>query len=276
MVILHGSDLQIGRPYLPGAAAAFVALAHELRPDLVVVAGDLTQRAKVAEFRIACELLDELAPLPVVTTPGNHDVPLYRFWERLAAPYANWRRFVGPALDTVTRVGGASVVALNSSAPRRAIVGGRLSRAQLAFARRAFQAAPRTDVRILVTHHHFVRPPDGEGGRPLPGAAGLLRAFEEMGVELILGGHVHQTHLGTSRSLVQGPGEGIPLVACGTTSSWRGRGPEEGLNSLNVVRIVDATIVVETRRFREGGGFTRESERTFARPRGPASAEERS
>jgi len=273
MVILHGSDLQIGRPYRPGAAAAFVALARELRPDLVVVAGDLTQRAKVAEFRRARELLDALAPVPVVTTPGNHDVPLYRFWERLATPYANWRRFVGPALDVVTHVSGATVVALNSSAPHRAIVGGRLARAQLDFARRAFGAAPREDVRIVVTHHHFTRPLDGEGGRPLPGAADLVRAFEDMGVELILGGHVHRTYLSTSRALVEGPGEGIPLVACGTTTSRRGRGSEEGLNSLNVVRIGGATIAVETRRFGDGG-FVRESERVFARPRATAPAEE--
>ena len=273
MVILHGSDLQTGRPYRPGPAAAFVALAHALRPDLVVVAGDLTQRAKAAEFRVARELLDALAPLPVVTTPGNHDVPLYRFWERLAAPYANWRRIVAVPLDSVTRVSGATVVALNSSAPRRAIVSGRLRRAQLDFARRAFGEAPDRDLRIVVTHHHFLRPPDGQGGRPLPGAAHLLRSFEDMGVELILGGHVHQTHLGTSRALLEGRGPGIPLVACGTTASSRGRGPEEGLNSLNLVRIDDASVVVETRRFRDGRGFERESERAFARPRAtPAGA----
>jgi len=270
MVILHGSDLQTGRPYRPGPAAAFVALAHELSPDLVVVAGDLTQRAKVGEFRRARALLDELAPLPVVTTPGNHDVPLYRFWERLATPYANWRRFVAASLDSVTRVDGATVVALNSSAPRRAIVAGRLTRAQLDFARRSFGAAPRGDLRIVVTHHHFVRPADGQGGRPLPGAADLLRAFEDMGVELILGGHVHQTHLGTSRALVEGPGPGIPLVACGTTTSSRGRGPEQGLNSLNVVRIGERSVIVESRRYREGRGFERASERELERPRAGA------
>lgn len=271
MVILHASDLQIGRPYRPHAARAFVALARGLEPDLVVVAGDLTQRAKAREFAVAVELLRSLAPLPVVVTPGNHDVPLYRAWERLVSPYRNWRRFIGPKLDTVTRIPGATVVSLNSSAPRRAIVGGRLTEAQMAFAADAFRDAPRRDARVVVTHHHFVPTPDGLGGRPLPGAASHVAAMEGMGVTVILGGHVHRTHLNTSRELVSGAGPGIPLVACGTTASRRGRGPEAGLNSLNVLRVNESEVVVEPHFLDEGEGrFVPREPRTFPRPDLPA------
>lgn len=266
MLILHASDLQAGKPFRPRAAEDLVALAHTLAPDVVVIAGDLTQRAKAREYRAVRALLDRMAPLPVVVTPGNHDVPLYRGWERLLAPYRNWRRFIAPDLDTVTRVRGATVVALNSSAPRRAIVAGRVDPAQLEMARGAFASVPPGEARVVVIHHHFVRPPDGEGGRPLPGAARLLAAFEAMGVDLILGGHVHQTHMGTSRALVEGPGPGIPWVACGTTASSRGRGPETGANSLNVVRLDADKVLVEVRRHREGEGFVPVAERTFPRP----------
>jgi hypothetical protein len=58
-----------------------------------------------------------------------------------------------------------------------------------------------------------------------------------MQVDLVLGGHVHRTQVRTSRDLAPGSSDGIPLIACGTTTSRRGRGPEEGLNSLNVVRV---------------------------------------
>lgn len=266
MVILHASDLQTGTPFRPRAAEDLVALARTLAPDVVVIAGDLTQRAKAREYRAARSLLDRLAPLPVVVTPGNHDVPLYRVWERLLTPYGNWRRFIAPELDSVTRVRGATVVALNSSAPRRAIVAGRVDAAQVEMARSAFIASGAGDVRVVVTHHHFVRPPGGEGGRPLPGARRLLEAFEAMGVDLILGGHVHQTHMGTSRVLVEGPGPGVPWVACGTTTSSRGRGPEAGANTLNVVHVDADTVRVEVRRHREGEGFVAVEERTFARP----------
>lgn len=249
MVILHGSDLQVGGPYRRDVAQAFLDFARALSPDVVVIAGDLTQRAKAAEYRVVRSLLDALAPLPVVVTPGNHDVPLYRFWERLVAPYANWRRFVANDLDSVTRVAGATVVALNSSAPRRAIVSGRVDASQVAFANTAFQNAAPGDAKVLVVHHHFLAMADGLGGRPLPGAERLLREFEAMGVELILGGHVHQTHLRTSRDLISGPGPGIPLVACGTTASSRGRGPETGHNSLNVVRLSPDGVEVVSHRF---------------------------
>jgi 3',5'-cyclic AMP phosphodiesterase CpdA len=120
---------------------------------------------------------------------------------------------------------------------------------QVDFARRAFAAAPPEDLRVLVVHHHFLPTPDRQGGRPLPDAAALLRAFEDMGVDVILGGHVHQTHLRTSREIVDGEGGGIPLVACGTTASSRGRGPELGVNSLNVVRLTGAGVEVVPHRF---------------------------
>lgn len=252
MLILHGSDLQTGRPYRPQAAEAFLGLGRELAPDLVVLSGDLTQRAKASEYRTVAHLVAEVQS-PLVITPGNHDVPLYRIWERLFTPYGKWRRFMSPELDSVTRVPGATVVALNSSAPRRAIVGGRLDPRQVAFARRAFAGSPDADIRLLVTHHHFVATPDGGGGHPLPRAKELLSAFESMGVDLVLGGHVHRTHLSTSRALVTHPGgrPGIPLLACGTTASTRGRPPEEGQNGLHVVRVDDRGVEVTPYRFDE-------------------------
>jgi len=88
-----------------------------------------------------------------------------------------------------------------------------------------------------------------------------------MGVDLILGGHVHQTHMTTSRRLVPGDSPGIPLLACGTTASRRGRGPESGENTLNVVRIDDVTIEVETHRFEaDARCFSRVQATAFPRP----------
>jgi 3',5'-cyclic AMP phosphodiesterase CpdA len=249
VLVLHASDLQVGRPYRPDRSDALLRIARELDPDVVVIAGDLTQRAKRREYETVRTLLDRLAPWPTVVTPGNHDVPLYRFWERLLVPYRNWRRYVSGSLDSVLTLPGAVAVALNSSAPRRAIVGGRLSPGQVDLAREKFAHASPEAVRLLVVHHHFVAAPDGEGGRPLPHARSLLQAFEAMGVDAILGGHVHQAHVTTSRDVVAGDGPGIPLVACGTTTSSRGRGVEEGENSLNVVEIRARDVEVTPHRF---------------------------
>ena len=58
------------------------------RADVIVASGDFTQRAKAAQFAAAREFLDRLPHVPLVVVPGNHDVPLYRVFERLFAPYA--------------------------------------------------------------------------------------------------------------------------------------------------------------------------------------------
>ena len=253
LTLLHASDLQCGRPFLPHAADAFVRFAHELRPDVIVVAGDLTQRAKVAEFRTARALFERLPTVPVVVTPGNHDVPLFRLWERVLSPYRNWRTLISPDLDSSLSRPGATFVAVNSSAPRTAIVNGRLRDGQVEFARRAFEAAPADDTRVLVIHHHFVPAPDASAGPPLPGARRLAEAFESMGVDLVLGGHVHETHVNTSRALSPArPGPGIPLIACGTTTSRRGRGSEAGINSLNVIRVAPHEVEVLPHRLAPG------------------------
>jgi hypothetical protein len=87
-----------------------------------------------------------------------------------------------------------------------------------------------------LVHHHFVPVPTGEGARPLPGASSLAGAFAEMGTDVVLGGHVHQLHLGRL--------EGVPFLATGTTTSRRGRGVEAGWNSLCVHRLRDARVEV--------------------------------
>ena len=251
LTVLHTSDLQIGKPYRPEAAEALVRAVDRLKPDLVVVAGDLTQRAKAREFKIARALLGRLGPAPVVVTPGNHDVPLYRIWERLLDPFRNWKRYVSAKLNTVTRLDRATVVALNSAAPRRAIVGGRLGEEQVAFAASAFSEAPDEHVRILVVHHHFVVTDDGSGGHPLPGARGHLDAFSRMGIDLLLGGHVHQTRILEPDD----PRTGVPfpVMSCGTTTSWRGRGVEADLNSMNLIRVEADRIEVVPHRLIPGG-----------------------
>ena len=242
--ILHGSDLQMGRPFRPRAAKALRQLAFELDPNLIVISGDLTQRAKVHEFQAAWKLLEELPQVPIVVTPGNHDVPLYRFWERLLVPYRSWNRTIPHNLDSVTVVPGATVVALNSASPWRAIVGGRLTQAQLRFARQSFDNESTDGIRVLVTHHHFVCKSAGGGGRPIPDAQLILKQIEEMEVDVVLSGHLHRAQVAMSRDVVPGESSGIPLITAGTATSRRGRGEERGINTVNVLDVMEHQIRV--------------------------------
>jgi 3',5'-cyclic AMP phosphodiesterase CpdA len=269
--LVHGSDLHFGRPHDPGVAEAFREAILETDPDMVVLSGDFTQRAKVREYRQARQWLDGLPRVPVVVTPGNHDVPLYRVWERLVDPYRNYRRWIRDRLNTVTRISGVTVVALNSSAPRRAIVNGRLDPDQIEFARAAFQESDPADLKVVVAHHHLAPAPDYEGDRPLPRARQILDALEEMGVDLILGGHLHRAYIGNSLDVYPGKDRdrGIVIVQSGTTTSRRGRAREAAKNSFNVIQVGPDTVrVVHHMHFREAGGFAPLSAHLF--PRSPA------
>lgn len=269
--ILHGSDLQVGKPFRPRAAEAFRRLAFEVEPHLIVVSGDLTQRAKQREFRAAWEFLQRLPTVPLVVTLGNHDVPLYRIWERILLPYWHWSREIPRDRDSVARVAGAMIIGLNSASPLRAVVNGRITNRQLAFARRNFEEAAPGGVRVLVIHHPLIVPPGGEFGAPLPGARRILRQIEDMEVDLVLGGHLHVTHLATSRDLIPGEDAGVPLITAGTTTSRRGRGHEIRRNSTNVIEVLDDRVNVTPYYFESRGTAFEPGEMiSLARPGMPA------
>ena len=252
MTILHASDVHFGKGHLAELSQALVRFVHRERPAAVVISGDLTQRAKAGEYRAARTFLDALAPYPVVVAPGNHDVPLYRAWERIFAPYRNYRLHIGPDLDTVLDVngkamtpGGARFVALNSSAPLRAFVNGRVSRRQLDFADGSFAAAPAGALRVLVVHHNLIVPAEGPSAPPLRGAERILRRLRPWGVDLVLSGHIHRSYPGWSAAAGVADGEaGVPILLAGTASSNRGRGREHGRNSFNLIRAGESGIEV--------------------------------
>lgn len=246
LTLLHASDLHFGKPYDATAGEAFQRAARAVAADLIVVSGDFTQRAKVAEYEAARAWLDRLPDVPVVVTPGNHDVPLYRVFERLFAPYRNYRRWISDGLDSVIRIPGATVVSLNSTAPLRAIVSGRIDRRQLRFAARAFRDTAPADARILVAHHHLAPAPDYEGDTALRRTPEILDALNDMEVDLVLGGHVHRAYVASSLDVFPNrDGEqGIVIVQCGTTTSDRGRARERARNSFNVVGITPERLDV--------------------------------
>ena len=124
ITVLHASDVHFGEPHLPRVARVFLDFARSLRPDVVVISGDLTQRARVGEYEEAAAFLKEFGDIPVVVTPGNHDIPVYRVWERLFAPFRNYREHISEELNTVTRLPGMTEVELNTASPSTAIVNG--------------------------------------------------------------------------------------------------------------------------------------------------------
>ncbi len=239
LTVLHGSDVHFGKPHRPSVATGFLELARRVAPDVIVLAGDFTQRAKVREYEQARAYLREFGEVPLVVTPGNHDIPLYRIHERIFAPFRNYRAFISEELDTATRVGDAVLVALNSADPHRGIVNGRIEAGQLRFLARIFQETSGADVRILVIHHALAPPVDGGSDAVLPRNESLLDQFRELGVDLILSGHLHRGFVTSSSEVHRGHRDrgDIAIVHSGTATSDRGRAAEKGENSVNVLKI---------------------------------------
>ncbi|HVJ81342.1 MAG TPA: metallophosphoesterase [Planctomycetia bacterium] len=220
--ILHLSDLHFGPGHRPEVAAEILRQVADWRPDLVVISGDFTLRAKRAQFLAAKSFLAALAPLPWVGVPGNHDVPLYRFWERIAAPTGQYRRQLGEPGESFGEIGGIEVLRLNTTSPLLRLVEGRW-RGRPALLE--FPAKRPGALRIAVAHH----PAESS-------AAGLLaaRRLADAGFDALLVGHRHRAEqlnlgerIGAGRSLWQ--------FQAGTATSHRGRGAEKGLNSLQLL-----------------------------------------
>ncbi|HUG90289.1 MAG TPA: metallophosphoesterase [Planctomycetaceae bacterium] len=267
--LLHISDLHFGPPYVPRVGEALLQMAERLAADVIVASGDFTQRARREQFIEARAYLDRLPQVPLVVVPGNHDVPLYRVSERLRTPHALYREYISNELDHVLELDEATLVALDSTAPRTAISNGRIRRWQLDFCREVFRETPAGNARIVVAHHHFAPAPDYESGdEVMPRARRALDLFAKLKVDLILGGHLHRAYIGNSLDVY--PGEdrehGIIIVQCGTSTSRRGRGREREKNSFNLIRLdAEQVEVVHYMYFDDAGGFAPISRHHFPR-----------
>ena len=226
--LLHLSDIHFGprlRQYLPEVV---IREAHDLSPDLVVVSGDLTQRARKYQFLQARGFLNKL-PSPLLVVPGNHDVPLYNLFLRFLRPLERYGTYIAVAPDVamVSEVETLSVVGLNST---RALTidGGGLYDEQLTWAEAQFAQAPKGACRVVAVHHHFL--PDSGHQRPIRRARYLLRQFNDMDVEIVLVGHRHWARAERAT-------EGPVVVQAGTATSRRGKERDKGKNSFNVIEI---------------------------------------
>ena len=245
--LLHLSDIHFGPPHYEPAAAGVEELVAERRPDLVVVSGDLTQRARAGQFRQARRFLEGLG-LPFLAVPGNHDVPMYRFWERLFDRYGAYRRHFSTDLEPVFVDDEMEVVGFNT-AFNMTIDNGRFTGRQLAGVGERFgsgrsgavQQAPGepahpvsgTPVRIAVAHHPLAALPELMGWRTARRSDEALAAFAEAGVDLVLSGHVHVAAVGRAPDCPRR----LWLVHSGTSTSRRGRGAEQGRNSCNWITL---------------------------------------
>jgi 3',5'-cyclic AMP phosphodiesterase CpdA len=248
--ILHISDVHFGPPHLPRVSKGVLEFIERHRPSLVVLSGDLTQRAKPEQFQEARTFVDSI-PVPTIVVPGNHDVPLYRVWERAFHPFGCYRKHFSEELEPTFRDDELLIVGINT-AFGWTIKEGRIKLGRLLEVARIFEEAPADLFKIVIAHHHLIPPPNFGSQRVLGNAYEAIDLFSGVGVDLILSGHLHQTYIGNSEEFY--PKKGRPPVVVlhsGTTTSRRGRGAEREKNSCNWIRIDARSMVVSHYRWHD-------------------------
>lgn len=153
--------------------------------DLVVVTGDLTHRARSAQFAQAAAFLRRIE-VPLIAVPGNHDIPLYKLADRMMKPYRRYRRIIAQNMEPVGHVGQVRVQGINSVDPM-AWQRGVISAAQM---RRVVEGIDPDCVNIVALHHPMQQRPEVDK-QLMRGAREAMALFELQGVQVVLSGHLH-------------------------------------------------------------------------------------
>lgn len=227
MQIAHISDTHFGTE----EDRVCTALINDLlraAPDLVVLTGDITQRARHAQFRAARAFLGSLAPIPVLALPGNHDLPLFDLFTRFTQPYRYYRRYICPTLAPVWQGRGAAVLGVNSTRVLRHKHGA-LPDGMVREVARHLAGLPQL-FKVVALHHPLAVIEHSDRRNRARAAEQALAAWIDAGADLFLGGHIHLPYC-----ILAGHGSRQAVILqAGTAVSTRRRGGQS--NSFNLVR----------------------------------------
>ena len=250
--LVHISDLHFGRedPDIVAGLIEAIAVAH---PDVIVVSGDLTQRAKKRQFRAARSFLRALPKVPRIIVPGNHDVSATNIFERTLRPLARYKRFITDDLAPFVDVGEIAVAGINT-VRIAAVKDGRMNIRQVRTTCDQLARAGDDVARIVVTHHPIDMPVEDLRHKLVARSRMAMGYFSRCKVDLFLSGHLHsgQTILTSTRYKLAG--YSAIVAHAGTAVSTRTRGEP---NAWNLIQVDHARVDIQQmewdgKRFEQG------------------------
>ena len=239
--IVHISDIHFDKVDY-GIVERLKEKIFAIAPDLLIVSGDLTQRARSAQFAEAKAFLDSL-PQPQIVVPGNHDVPMYNVLARFATPLDKYKKYITDDLSPFFGDEEIAVIGINT-ARSLTIKDGRINEAQINEVCRRMCGLPNEMLKIVVTHHPFDLPINHTDEDDLvDNAVEAMQRFAACGTDVFLSGHLHVSHVSQSAERYKlESGHRALIIQAGTATSTRGRGEP---NSFNVLEFTAPDLIVK-------------------------------
>lgn len=243
--LVHLTDLHFGL-HRADFVAPLQSAIRASAPDLVVVSGDLSQRARRPQFLAAMAFIHNLGR-PFLVIPGNHDIPLYNLFARLLRPFGRYRATVGTQLTPVLDLGELRIFGTNTVDPFR-WRGGVIRNAEIDRICAALQGGGSNVTNVLVAHHPFEVPAGFERGETR-GASAALDRLAEAGLHVLMTGHLH--HWSTGLGISPDTSQRVFQMQTGTALCAR---PQERYHGFTVMDF-DARHLTITRSFVNGTGL---------------------
>lgn len=240
-VLVHLSDLHFGRVDYT-IVNGLIKKIHEIAPDVAVVSGDLTQRARSAQFKEASRFLRALPACPQIVVPGNHDVPLYNVFDRFAAPLEKYKKYITEDLQPFFADEEIAVVGVNT-ARSLTVKDGRINDEQIADVRAKMCGLDNRMLKIVVTHHPFDLPEGFDEDDVVDNAERAMPLIADCGADVFLSGHLHVSHISSTANRYKlDSGRTALVIQAGTATSTRGRGEA---NSFNVIEFEHPRLTIK-------------------------------
>ena len=224
MIIVQLSDIHVGSQFQAPVFDKVISEVNEIKPDAILISGDLTNEGLIKEYEKCKELVSKLNCKKIIAISGNHD---YR-----NSGYLAFKKYF--PFQTINELGEDVVlVTIGTARPDRNE--GESGYRQNLWLERTMEKY-QDKVKILAMHHHLVGVPDTGSDRVTVIDAGdVLRTILDTKVDLVLCGHKHRPWIWRFSDL--------SIVNAGTASSDRVRGLFE--NTYNIITIENKKIKVD-------------------------------